>query len=261
MVQAKQQQGWGKDVYRGSSSDLGRRICSTGLPGQHNSTRSCSIGSTTACHRNLMSVIHKSSFISLEGSKCNSEFPSPSMWLYSTSQRPKLLFFKAGTCVLHCPNTAMSEIYPYLKLKNLCLRFQLAEPSSSLMVWAAFVPRARLHRMGCEKPLAVPLLPSVPRLRGAQQAAELLANQEQQFYSIHLTLLLQGQGLLKPDLQRLLPSTLLLCTCSAYVYVYQTCTSLCTYIKFIHAHSCGTQCRGQSPVTEASFGKHVLNYT
>lgn len=51
------------------------------------------------------------------------------------------------------------------------------------MAWAALVPRARLHTMGWKEPLAVPLLLSVPRLRGARQAAELLANQEQHLFT------------------------------------------------------------------------------
>lgn len=37
--------------------------------------------------------------------------------------------------------------------------------------------------MGWKEPLAVPLLLSVPRLRGARQAAELLANQEQHLFT------------------------------------------------------------------------------
>lgn len=90
------------------------------------------------------------------------------------------------------------------------------------MAWAALVPRARLHTMGWKEPLAVPLLLSVPRLQGARQAAGLLANQEQHLFTsvlqyisvLHLTLLLQGEHLPKPDLQRLLPSTPLLHTCS-----------------------------------------------
>lgn len=87
-------------------------------PLQQSSTRSCNIGSTAACHKNLMSVTHKSSFISLEGSKRNRELPSPSTQLHSTTQTPKLLFFKAGVCAPHWPSAAIPETYLYFKLKN-----------------------------------------------------------------------------------------------------------------------------------------------
>lgn len=121
------------------------------------------------------------------------------------------------------------------------------------MAWAALVPTAGLGGMGWEKPLAVLLLSSVPRRRGAGQAAagKLGIASLKSNISVHLTLLLQGEGLLKSDV---LPSTPLLRVCSTYACVCQPCTSAHTYVTFIHAcaYFRRAQCGERSPVARAS---------